>query len=110
MPVKTLCALLLSAALAGCSAIVTETAVDAQVPGQAWNAPVPAVTETTDRNWWEQWNDPQLTSLLAQAQANNTDVRTALANLRSAAAASDIATADLFPTLAASGSAGRDWR
>lgn len=109
MPVKTLCALLLSAALAGCSAIVTETPVDAQVPGQAWNAPVPPVTETTDRNWWEQWNDPQLTSLLAQAQANNTDVRTALANLRSAAAASDIATADLFPTLAASGSAGRNW-
>lgn len=109
MSVKTLCALFCSAALAGCTSIVTQTPVDAELPGNAWNAPIPTTVKAIDAGWWQQWNDAQLAQLLQRAQENNTDVRTALANLRNAAALSDVATADLFPTLAASAGGSRNW-
>lgn len=109
MSVKTMCALLCGAALVGCSSIVTQSSVDAELPGKTWNAPVLNAEKATNSDWWLQWNDRELMKLLERAQENNTDVRTALANLRTAAALSDVATADLFPTLSASAASTRNW-
>jgi outer membrane protein, multidrug efflux system len=55
--------------------------------------------------WWQRFNDPQLTQLIDEAQRANTDVRVAQATLRQARAVRDEAAAGWWPTLDASASA-----
>jgi len=57
--------------------------------------------------WWRQFGDPQLTALVEQALAANTDVQGALAALRQARALVTVANAALLPQLDASASAQR---
>lgn len=57
--------------------------------------------------WWRQFDDAQLTQLIATAMQAAPDVRTAQARLRQARATHALATANLSPTLGASASATR---
>ena len=99
--VLTLAAALL---LSGCASTELLAPADEVVVGTAWNADagvslsdeLPAVARS---EWWKAWKDAELSALVDRAMAESTDVRTALANLKTAAASADQATADLFPTL-----------
>lgn len=90
--------------LSGCASTELLAPADEAVVGSAWNADVgvslsdelPAVARS---EWWKAWKDAELSALVDRAMAESTDVRTALANLKTAAASVDQATADLFPTL-----------
>lgn len=90
--------------LSGCASTELLSPADEAVVGSAWNADVgvslsdelPAVARS---EWWKAWKDAELSALVDRAMAESTDVRTALANLKTAAASADQATADLFPTL-----------
>ena len=52
-------------------------------------------------DWRATFTDPQLQALIAQALANNRDLRTAVLRVEEARAAQGIQRADLFPTLGA---------
>ena len=90
--------------LSGCASTELLAPADEAVVGTAWNADagvslsdeLPAVARS---EWWKAWKDAELSALVDRAMAESTDVRTALANLKTAAASADQATADLFPTL-----------
>ena len=90
--------------LSGCASTEWLSPADEAVVGSAWNADagvslsdeLPAVARS---EWWKAWKDAELSALDDRAMAESTDVRTALANLKTAAASADQATADLFPTL-----------
>jgi NodT family efflux transporter outer membrane factor (OMF) lipoprotein len=74
-------------------------------------APTLASTErTTPDNlaqWWLRFHDPLLSSLVTQALQANASVRSAQAALQQARALRDVRTANLLPSLSASGSAQR---
>ena len=99
--------------LTGCAVAPEMTAEEKSALGTSWNAAVPEAKGPSlevAESWWKAWNDPVLFDLIEKALASNTDVRTALANLRAAAALSDQATAELFPTASLSGEASRNRR
>ncbi|HEX4635536.1 MAG TPA: efflux transporter outer membrane subunit [Rhizomicrobium sp.] len=56
------------------------------------------------RNWWTNYNDPQLSALMDQAQANNLDIAQAGARLRQADARARQAGAALLPQVGAGAS------
>ncbi len=102
----TVVAAALCAVLAGCASNTEFLKAQSAIEPEAWTAPMPQLASAEalgDKSWWQVWNNPELTALLEAADANNTDILTALANLRSAAALADDATAKLFPSLSASG-------
>lgn len=74
-------------------------------------APTPAspvsAPAATPSNWWQRFNDPQLTALVAQTLSANTDISAAQAALRQARAQRDVSAAGLVPSLNASASAQR---
>jgi len=57
--------------------------------------------------WWSSFNDPLLTSLVAQALQSGTSVKSAQAALQQARALRDVSAATLWPGVSASASAGR---
>ena len=57
--------------------------------------------------WWSVFRDPVLSAFMAQARANNRDVRQAEARLRKARAQRNLAKAERLPTIDAKGSASR---
>lgn len=65
----------------------------------------PASTAPVDAHWWEQFGDPQLTALIAAADAGSPDLRAAQARLAEARANRDAAAGGRLPQLNASGSA-----
>ena len=102
----TLIAATLCAVLAGCASNTAFLEEQAKLEPQNWTAQLPQLEDPSllgDRTWWQAWNNPELAVLLQAAAENNTDILTAMANLRAAAALADDATANLFPTLSASG-------
>ena len=58
--------------------------------------------------WWEKFNDPKLTRLVAQALRTNLDVKMAEARLRQARAQRGVVAGGLWPSLTASGSFTRE--
>lgn len=103
--------------LTGCASNTAFLEQQAELAPQTWTSTMPQLQKPSllgDRTWWQAWNNPELSLLLQSASDNNTDILTAMANLRSAAALSDDATAKLFPTLGLSGQgrgdrAANDW-
>lgn len=99
-------------ALSGCASLTSPEppAPFTQVP-TAWFADAhPAVsgpTPTALAQWWQRFNDPQLTTLVTQALQASTDVRGAQAALRQARALRDVKSAGLGPDIGASASAQR---
>jgi NodT family efflux transporter outer membrane factor (OMF) lipoprotein len=60
-------------------------------------------------HWWESFGDTVLDRLIEQALAQNFSLQSVWARLDQAAAVERIARAELYPSLDADGSAGRDW-
>lgn len=97
----------LAAALSGCSLLPSQRPALPQTPvPAAWStttgAPAPALALG---QWWQRFNDPQLSALVLQALQANTDVRTAQAALQQSRALRDVRSAGLGPTVKASASA-----
>lgn len=97
--------------LAGCASlsarppVADETAVPVQWSlGRESSA---ASTAASLAAWWQRFNDPQLTALVAQALAANTDIRSARAALAQARALRDVRAANLGPTVGGSATAQR---
>ena len=55
------------------------------------------VAETANAEWWKQFNDPVLDSLIAEALANNKNVKIAAANVEAAAGFLMTTRSALFP-------------
>ena len=69
-----------------------------------WSHPALSGSETFETEaFWAAWNDPVLDALVRRAVENNTDVLSALANLRAARARVTSATSALFPTFSGGG-------
>jgi len=77
-------------------------------PPPAWSVAPADATPTDLAAWWQGFQDPMLSELVARALARNTDVRTAQARLAQSRAARELALAGLRPVLSASVSAQRN--
>ena len=66
-----------------------------------------AVAETANTEWWKQFNDPVLDQLIAEALANNLNVKVAVANVEQAAGVLTQTRSSLFPQVGYNGAAGR---
>lgn len=99
-------AVAVTVALSGCIA----SRVDPQKPQLSLPAELPATVEQTvalPDPWWTIFADDALNQLVAEALANNTDVKVAAARVAQARSALRIANADRLPTLDAQGEATR---
>ena len=105
----------LAAALSGCTTLAPQNAAlpEAPVP-DAWStgaanpyALYPPVAAASLAQWWDRFNDPQLTALINLALQANTDVRSAQAALLQARALRDVRSASLLPAVGTSASARR---
>ncbi|HQR24791.1 MAG TPA: efflux transporter outer membrane subunit [Steroidobacteraceae bacterium] len=65
-------------------------------------------TADADAEWWKQFGDPVLDALIAEALANNWNVRIATANVEQAAGVLTTTRSPLFPQVGYSGVAARD--
>ncbi len=75
---------------------------DHKAQTQAGSQPVDAI------QWWQQFNDPLLNTLILQASQHNHDLATALNNIESAKVLRSKENAAFLPTLDASGGANRN--
>ncbi len=64
--------------------------------------------QTANIDWWRQFEDPELDALIAEALANNRDMRIAAANIEQAAAVFSQSRSALFPQLGYGGSAAEE--
>ncbi len=97
--------LLLSGAIAitaaGCATTPPPALEPGDVPAGFEQKPPANAPIWPARDWWKQFGDPQLASLMDQAQAGNLDIAQAAARLRQADARARQAGAALLPTLGA---------
>jgi multidrug efflux system outer membrane protein len=110
---KALCyapALLAALVLSGCRiAVPPPPASTVNVP-QAWRAPSevgPNASVAVEANWWRAFGDPALDALVAQALANNGDIRTARSRLQEYQARIRVARSAQEPSLTAGITPGR---
>jgi NodT family efflux transporter outer membrane factor (OMF) lipoprotein len=101
--------LLASALLSGCAVGPNYHQPQVNAPAH-WNEPLAggetnAAVATAD--WWKNFHDPKLDSLVERAVRSNLDLRVAQARVREARAQYGIASADLWPTVDGSGSYSR---
>ncbi len=94
--------------VAGCASMAPEyqrpaAPVPAEFP-QADTKSVTSVPSAVDIPWREYFADPRLREVIAQALANNRDLRVATLNIEKARAQYQIQRADLFPSVGATGS------
>lgn len=66
------------------------------------------VAKAADIKWWKQFNDPVLNQLIAEALANNNDVKIAAANIEQAAGILMTTRSALFPQITYNASASRN--
>jgi multidrug efflux system outer membrane protein len=104
---KRALALLVSAAIAGCTSLAgppLDTRMD--IPGAYREAaPVDAVALSAD--WWKTYGSAELSTLIAEALKSAPDLAIAEARVRESEAQARIAGASLFPVLSASASSSR---
>lgn len=79
---------------------------DVEVPGTFINE-VKTAADTVNTQWWNQFNDPVLDKLIAEALANNKNVKIAAANIEQAAGVLIQTRSPIFPQLNYSGVAQR---
>lgn len=102
--VTRLGALMLSAALAGCSTPAPPAAPDLTMAGDRFTRAEPPGMAAVDAATWRGFGDPALDSLIAQARSANVDVRIAIQRVRQARAGSTAAASRLLPTVTATAS------
>ncbi len=103
-------AVALGLALSGCASLAPREPDLPQIAvptGWSGDTATAAASRASLVDWWQRFNDPLLTSLVAQALQSNTDVRSAQAALQQARALRDVAAAGLLPNVGASASAQR---
>src|SRR5262249_19099121 len=66
-----------------------------------------SVAETADTAWWKQFGDPVLDSLIAEALANNVNLKVAVANVEQAAGVLTQTRSQLFPQIGYTATGGR---
>ena len=95
--------------LAGCTTVGPDyRQPDVAVPAQyAREHNANGLSDSELANWWHQFGDPQLDSLVARAIALNLDVQSAAARIREARARETLAGARNLPTIDAQASATR---
>ncbi|MHB8947831.1 MAG: efflux transporter outer membrane subunit [Rhodoferax sp.] len=99
-------------ALSGCASWSDKNAATSavDVPTQwstaASSTKIPAAASALAQ-WWHRFDDPQLSTLVTQALAANTSIRSAQAALQQSRALRDVKAAGMLPGVGASGSAGR---
>ena len=95
-------ALLLPLLIAGCApAISSRPEASVVAPPADWRTSLPA-EGAIEREWWGRFGDPQLSALVEQARANNTDLAIAAARVAEARAQERVARSLLLPSLSAS--------
>nr|WP_315236994.1 AdeC/AdeK/OprM family multidrug efflux complex outer membrane factor [uncultured Albidiferax sp.] len=106
MSKRNFTALALALALAGCSSLAPDyQRPAAPVPASfATSSTAPAGAAAADIDWRSFFADARLQSLIAQALANNRDLRIAVLNIEQARAQYRIQDASTWPTVNASGS------
>ncbi|MGZ5619907.1 MAG: TolC family protein [Methylobacter sp.] len=62
------------------------------------------------KTWWQGFQEPKLNTLIAQALANNHDLKIAVARVREAKAMTTIAESALYPSIDLTASGGREKR
>ena len=106
--VKRLPLTLFTALLAGCALGPDYQRPAEELPTQWPAAVTQAMTAQTDwAEWWKRYQDPVLDRLVAEALANNLDVRIAAANIAQARAALGLSEAQRYPTHAVQADAAR---
>jgi NodT family efflux transporter outer membrane factor (OMF) lipoprotein len=97
--------------LAGCAALQPGDAPPGEpdVPA-TWSSTAAAPEAMLLVEWWQRFDDPTLSQLVADAMHANTGVLAAQAALRQARALRDVASAGLLPSLGSSASAQRGTR
>ncbi|WP_312846633.1 TolC family protein [Sphingopyxis sp. PET50] len=94
-------ALTMALLLAGCAPAITprpETSLVA--PPAGWRSAIPA-DGSVERAWWAGFGDAQLTALVEQARAHNSDLAIAAARVAEARAQENVARSLLLPSLSA---------
>jgi len=91
--------LVVTVLLAGCMVgpDYTRPAIDAP---KAFIYEVKDAADTANTQWWKQFNDPVLDQLIAEALANNLNVKVAVANVEQAAGVLTQTRSSLFPQVA----------
>jgi multidrug efflux system outer membrane protein len=99
----------LAAALCGCAALTREPYEQpALAAPAAWlGQTAETITGWPEAEWWKAFGSAELESLIAEAQANNYDLRAAAARVAQARADARVANASLWPLITASADATR---
>ena len=87
---------LAAALLAGCMVGPDYTRPQVDTPA-AFRFEPKAVADTANTEWWKQFGDPVLDALIAEALANNRNVKVAAANVEQAAGVFTQTRSQLFP-------------
>ncbi|MFW2829620.1 efflux transporter outer membrane subunit [Sphingomonas sp. ID0503] len=111
MKAPRLVAAVVLAALGGCAVGPNYVAPPSdQLVGPAWDAGLVGAPQEVDlADWWESFDDPLLSDLIARAAGGNLDIAVAVARLRQAREAMVQARAGLFPSLSVSGGVTRNF-
>lgn len=103
----SLATLAFALSLSACAGPAVETARVASVaPPDRWRTVLPA-NAPLDSDWWQAFHDPELTTLIERALANNPDIAIAGARIRDARAQELGAQSSLLPTLEGAAGAAR---
>ena len=101
----TTCAI--AVVLAGCQSVPKPDPVPQPKAPVAWNAAGPLAAADTPRadraEWWRDWNDPVLDGLMTAAQAQNLDVKQAMARVDEARALAKVNDAYYKPYVSLNG-------
>ena len=90
-------AIILPLLLAGCSTPVPQALAPQMQPKSFTTAAPDQAKIWAEPSWWQGFGDPQLTSLVEQAQTGNRDIAIAMARVMQAEAQSTIQRSALFP-------------
>jgi len=93
-----LVAILAAAAAAGCMMGPDYTRPKFDTPA-SFRFEAKSAAETADTEWWKQFGDPVLDSLIAEALANNVNLKVAVANVEQSAGVLTQTRSQLFPQI-----------
>jgi outer membrane protein, multidrug efflux system len=99
--------ILLSLGAAGCSFIPHYNTPQTEVPAQ-WSQETSADNAAIAQNWWTSFGSKELDNIMAEALANNNDIRASLQRIEQSRAILRISGAELLPTADATAGISRD--
>lgn len=96
---KSLLALALSAALAGCAAMGPDYERPQTPTPEQWRISIQQANDLANSRWWEQFQDPALNELIRIGLAENRDVKIAAARITEFMGRYGVTRADQFPQI-----------